>query len=683
MQCGSQPQSQTFNDSSGSYASTLSIPDPNLTHFTWFLPLIHCGPLLRNASVSLGAVAWVSITGDLELETMALSGGAQLVVAGSPSKLSVHSVTDDNTGLLYVSPTIKLQINSVFSPCAKIFQGAELILSDRNQNVTLERSVSVYGTLSVDGAPSVFLGKHQGVFTMHSGSSPSTLAFGELIVETSGHLRLLNHNDQQPETCRWSLVTSGTGLTLKDGSKMEVSCPLNITGDKMTTGVSSALKIYGNGSISYVSMNDVLISGTFHPGVLSVLGGWKNLRIERYGEMRFLPYGDLRIDELYSNGKLLVEGAVYVRGRDPAVTHSITIGQFGRVEFGLPLSSNSLSFVQDDTQRFGLNGSLTLNGTSVVHADFVVVDGTWLPKKLKIDPGWKELTVEDDGHFHFDPVNIFHLNKFRLDGDVKFLSAVKMKGLFQERVVQCEVGPHGKVSIESVDLTTIACQSVLISGTLRVGNLSLASSWDDLQVNGSNGKFYFEISEAMNITHTRVSGLLETRSPIGQNAPFSGESFVVESSGRVSIHYQAQPTVIADGAVNSTFHVTNVDISGSFYLGSLFLFAENFTVYPSGLVSVDGGGALGGEGPGRGSQANDGGSGASHGGRGGRGSLTRAQSLPYGDIFSPGGWGSGGGSGIGNSGGGRGGGRIFLQIKKHWKVDGRVRMNGLPGQVSR
>lgn len=628
-----------------------------------------------------GAVAWITITADHKLEQIEISRGAQLVIAGSAKTLTVDSITDDNTGHLYLLSPVQLQVNSLLSPCAQIFHGAELVLSDIKPNVSLERSVDIYGTLTINGDPSVYMGKEQGVVTMHPGSSPNALKFGELIIESMGHLQLLNYDRHSPESCRWSVTTSRSRFILSDSSKMDVKCPCNLTGDQMTMGLNSALKIKGNSSVSYVSMNDVRISGTFDPGVLSLLEGWKTLRIERYGDFSFFPLGDVRLDTFYSNGNFHVEGALFLRGRDPAVTRTIEVDQYGSVQFDLPLTSNSLAFVQNNSQEFGSHGRHSLNGTSLVHADIVVVDGTWLPKKLKIEPGWKGLTVEQGGLFHFDPVGDFHLNRFHLNGDVKSLNAVKMAGLSQERILHCEVGFYGVVLIESVDLTTIPCHEVFLSGTLRVGNLSIGSLWDDLTVYGANGRFYFETIEALNINRTNVSGLMATGSALGPSALFTGDSFIVEQNGEVSIHYQAQPSTVVDGTINSTFHVTTVRVDGLFKLGSLYLVTDNLSVGSSGRISVDGGGALGGMGPGAGAQKDSGGAGASHGGRGGRGTQTLAQPLIYGDIFTPGGWGSGGGNGSGNTGGGRGGGKIFLQISNSFNVNGLIQMNGLSGQV--
>ena len=602
------------------------------------------------------------------------------MIAGSAKTLTVDKITDDNTGNLHLLPSVKLQVNSLLSPCGRIFHGAELILPDMKPSVALERNVDIFGTLTILGAPTVFIGAQKGVVTMHPGASPSNLEFGELIIASSGHLRLLNYDTHSPESCRWVLSISGSRFTLSNNSKMDVNCPLNLTGDHMNIGRNAVLNIKGNSSVSFVYMNNVFITGTFNPGILSLSYGWKSLRIERYGHLRFFPHGDVRLDTFYTNGNVQIEGAVYIRGRDPAVTRTIEIDQYGKVEFDLALSSKSSVFVQSHSREYGPHGKHSLNGTSLVHADIVVVSGIWLPKKLRIEPGWKELTVKPGGTFRFDPVGIYNLDMFHLAGNVESLNSLEMAGLSQKRILQC--GFSGVVLIESEDLTTIRCQSVVISGTLRIGNLSIGSLWDSLHVNGSNGMFYFETSEQLNINHTRVSGLMQTGSAVGPSVPMTGESVTIETSGTISINYQGYPSTIVDGAINSTFYVTNVQVDGLFRLGSLYLVSDNFRVGSLGRVTVNGGGALGGMGPGAGTPHSSGGSGASYGGRGGRGAYTRSLIQSYGDIFSPGEWGSGGGNGSGSTGGGRGGGRIFLDVSKRLRVDGTIQMDGLSGQVT-
>ena len=54
---------------------------------------------------------------------------------------------------------------------------------------------------------------------------------------------------------------------------------------------------------------------------------------------------------------------------------------------------------------------------------------------------------------------------------------------------------------------------------------------------------------------------------------------------------------------------------------------------------------------------------------------------PYGDLYTPGVWGSGGGSQP-SGGGGRGGGRIQLQIKNGVVLSGKITVNAHAATVS-
>ena len=85
--------------------------------------------------------------------------------------------------------------------------------------------------------------------------------------------------------------------------------------------------------------------------------------------------------------------------------------------------------------------------------------------------------------------------------------------------------------------------------------------------------------------------------------------------------------------------------------------------------------------PGAGQKHSSGASGASHAGRGGKSAYITANNLPYCNIYSVCEWGSGGGSVDDNGGGGRGGG--FLRIHSRFmQIDGTIKANGQPGQVS-
>lgn len=84
----------------------------------------------------------------------------------------------------------------------------------------------------------------------------------------------------------------------------------------MNIGFNFVLKIDGNSLVLYIFMNGVFICGIFDLGVFFFLEGWKIFRIERYGDMSFFFYGDVRINIFYLNGNFYVEGVIYLRGRD-------------------------------------------------------------------------------------------------------------------------------------------------------------------------------------------------------------------------------------------------------------------------------------------------------------------------------------------------------------------------------
>ena len=542
---------------------------------------------------SAGAISWIQLESAsvTEVQNIELSGGAQLLINGT--KLTVDNFYDDGTCKLYVPPSQKLQINSVLSPCVTVFHGGELILSSSTFKVSVERSVSMYGTLVLEDNLKLSIGKHAGVFTMFPGATPQHLEVAELTVESTGSLRLANYGEfSSPAPCQWSL--GGKLFSFMADSSVIVSCPLNMTGDQLSMGQNSRFEIYGNGSVSTVSMKDVWIDGTFHPQLLSVGFGWEKLQVSQNGELRFASYGDLKVDALNVSGKLLIEGTVFMRGRDPAVTRTFTVSTGGRVEFGLPLSAAMLSFFPTGSQEFTSAASVDINSSSILHADKVHVSGTWLARELDMSgPGWEELKVL-----------------------------------------------------------------------------------------GRGGKFFFETDEELIINKTVISGLLHTTSPVGSSAPLRGTTFTVETGGQVTMHYQGPPLGLGQGAVNSTMIMSSVLINGTFQAGSLYVESDDFVVGATGLLTVDGGGSRGGEGPGAGTHSSSGGSGASHGGRGGRGAGTRALHLGYGSIFAAGSWGSGGGMGVSSSGGGRGGGRIQLEVRNRLEINGRIQLNGLPGQVS-
>lgn len=70
-----------------------------------------------------------------------------------------------------------------------------------------------------------------------------------------------------------------------------------------------------------------------------------------------------------------------------------------------------------------------------------------------------------------------------------------------------------------------------------VGNLLIGLVWNDLYVNGINGKFYFEILEFLNINQIWVSGLIDIGLVIGLSVLLISDNFIIELVGEVNIYF--------------------------------------------------------------------------------------------------------------------------------------------------
>lgn len=606
-----------------------------------------------------------------KIDRLQTSRGAQVLLTGTNSQLNVTTVTNDGTGHLYVSPSVRLQVDSNLSPCTKIFNGGELIIPKGSSIISIERSLSVYGKITFLNNPRVTFGIYGGAFKMYPESSSHSLQFKDLIFEQNyvAHLTKYDTNPSNSSSCRWLLSASGQ-ILLRKGAGVTVDCPLGLTSNQLTLESSSSFNVYGKGSITNFTVNHMEIYGTLLPGVLSVGVGLQSLIIQEHGLLRLLPYQDFNVKVLTVNGRLLFESPVFIKGRLPAVSSIINIGSSGHLEMNvssLPALSNT--------------SSLLLNGTSIIHAQDVTIAGKLLAKSLSIDPGWRTLAVNPTGLFQFNPVNWFSFDQIFINGTFTPLSALKMKGLSQNNIPHVRVGSSGIVNINSKELTTILSDKVTIEGVTRIGKIDLARGWTQLNVLGSKGQFYFESNTSMDTKSVRVSGLLQTTSVFGPSNPIKVQNFTVLPGGTVSIHYQGVPVSSGKGSLKTTMFLQKLQVDGLFKTGSIYAESTNVLIGSSGRIDVNSGGCASDEGPGAGSGSSSGGSGASYGGRGGRGSGTRALNLPFGDIFTVGTWGSGGGRGSSAGSGGRGGGTIQLIVNETLQVNGEIQMNGEPGKV--
>lgn len=96
-----------------------------------------------------------------------------------------------------------------------------------------------------------------------------------------------------------------------------------------------------------------------------------------------------------------------------------------------------------------------------------------------------------------------------------------------------------------------------------------------------------------------------------------------------------------------------------------------------GGIVLDGTGFTNERGPGRGTTVNNVGKGAGHGGQGGGFSWNVSSSQPYGSVFRPLHFGSGGGNGQGR--GGSGGGMLYWKVGQEMELDGLITLRGMNG----
>ncbi|PIK61103.1 hypothetical protein BSL78_01928 [Apostichopus japonicus] len=126
--------------------------------------------------------------------------------------------------------------------------------------------------------------------------------------------------------------------------------------------------------------------------------------------------------------------------------------------------------------------------------------------------------------------------------------------------------------------------------------------------------------------------------------------------------------------------VLEADYGATIVAYSLVVTGSEMILHSGSRLDLNGGGHVGGEGPGAGYLDTDIGTGAGYGSFGGSSSGSTS-ALPYGDFMTPSEAGSGAGSGPSGS-PGRGGGILKISMNGRLVVDGYVSVDGLPGSGS-
>ena len=415
---------------------------------------------------------------------------------------------------------------------------------------------------------------------------------------------------------------------------------------------------------SFVQVEDIVNNGRWTSQKLKIKPGWNSLLVGSKAYFRFLPVDTFSINRMTVQGEMLVEGTIFLRGRESLFVNAINIEAGGQV---LLDQSNSRPYTR-------------VNDTSEVLADTVTVNGKLVTQKMSIgESGWKGVSVGQFGLFEFYPMGTYRIDTITVDGILTSLRGFLLKGRSKPRTDFIRVNSKGTLTVKTRILTTIHCSRYFVSGTSRIGNLTAPPRWDDLTVSGG---FYFSNSWPLNIDviYITSTGLIQTLLPVPPKGRLWGKSLLIDNGGKLHINYQGVPIQPHFGTINSTIYMARVVVNGRLEAGSLYFVSDNFTIGSTGVIDVSNGGALSASGNGTGTSSSSGASGASHGGRGGKGAGTLAYNLPYGNIFRPGSWGSGGGN-AGNARGGRGGGKIEMYITQTLEVQGTIQMDGQGAQV--
>lgn len=560
----------------------------------------------------LGAVAWVPISSSPpQIERVSLSRGAKLLLTGpSSAQFIVNDVTDDGTGYLYVSSGVRLKITSVLSPCTKVFSNGELIISKGSSQISIERSLAIIGKLSLLNSPSVSFGKHGGELIMFPVSSPKTFKFTNFSIEPNSKVVLKNYSNDT-SNCRWELLANQ--FVLKSGAKLFVGCHLAITSDKLLLEEKSNFTITGGDLVSNFTLNYLEIKGTFLPGITSVGVGLESVVIHDQGVVQLRTYGKFNVNNLVVDGKLSFDTDVFISGRAPVVSSTLSIGPKGRLEIATtslpPLSSYS---------NF-------LNGSSIVHAQDVTISGEFLAKKLSIDPGWKTLTINNGGKFLLTPVNPFSFNNILINGTLTSRGPLHLKGLSQSVIPHLKVGSSGIVDIQSSPNTSVVhAESVTIAGKVLTNKLSIKPGWKMLAVE-TTGTFQFDPDNPFAIDEATINGKVTsldalTIKGLTQNTM---KQLMIGSTGVVSIPSKNITKILCDIVTiegelkiglldigprwkqlnvlgssaqfrfeaNAGFNIDSVRVSGLLQTDTVFgssepFSSQNFTVDSGGTVNI-------------------------------------------------------------------------------------------------
>ncbi|PIK61107.1 Tenascin-X [Apostichopus japonicus] len=177
-------------------------------------------------------------------------------------------------------------------------------------------------------------------------------------------------------------------------------------------------------------------------------------------------------------------------------------------------------------------------------------------------------------------------------------------------------------------------------------------------------KMFIEDKADVIWTSTAQTAIIEKREYVhlSEEGNFSVPELTIKKGGKLSF-LKISGEIIVDVAD------FEVKYQGLVLMNHGMIDSGHADLESEGVITLDGKGFSSGTGPGRGISVSGSGTGGSYGGQGGAFSSSNTGS-PYGSVYTPAGWGSGGGSSTNGEGGSGGG---FL----HWKIGKLIHLNGV------
>lgn len=630
-------------------------------------------------SLIKGAVSWFILDeNSVHINRVELGGGSRVLFTRfSSAAITVDTISDDGSGQLFIPPSHSLEITNQLSSCLVTFRSSVLAFSKQDGKfVTIDRSLHVYGELNLTSFPNIRIGRFGGSFIMQPGSQPTRLQFSNFVVDNSIGYEVKLVQNQKPKV----MDVSGGQFALGNKANFRSVDPLTLSArDVVINGVFEVENLTDADWDSFLvgdqgKMNVEVTSNLFRVAKVTINGQVQllttNITIRSasvvLGSRSSLVLSNVTgyIDRLDISGSLTVRGSLDLYDRSGTASTSIAIRSGGTVKI--------LNNVDVYERRSGL---------SHIRASTLDIDGQFLAGDVSAVGGWSRLNVMLNGSMVAEFHDELRVDSLHIMGGFQVENPVSVRGFTTRLTGIIFISSTGTFILNSgkrSGSSLIRASTVEIDGRFDAGVLSVAPFWRELVVTGT---FNFLPSESFNISTTTVNGTMRTLKPFGRDLPLIGDSLTVNSGGLLSINFQQSLDNISSGSSPSLIQMDKVFIGGRLEAGSIDMYAKQLTVSTSGLITVDWGGYVGGQGPGAGSSSSSGGSGASHGGRGGQADGTTCHKLPYGSIYMNGSWGSGGGYGNREYAGGRGGGKVYFEIESSVKLDGTIQASGEEGKV--